>query len=260
MKGILFLIILTILTTGAQASFISLQSTINTKVIEDNLEININTTNLGDESAHDIKLEINTLDQHKASDIKNRLGIQETSSSKFSFSLTSIKPGDYPLILTTNYKDLNSHPFSSVSSSIYNYKERTISSIISKIDPIKLVDKATIMITLSNIDNEEKKVSLKLVTPKELIVKNDNLEFTLKGKEQQSINLDIESFSALKGSTYIILAIIEYDQDGIHHTSITNGIVEIVEKKSSLNILLTLGTLLVFLILLMIYFQFKKKK
>ena len=251
----LFLVIIAILPI-VTASYLSMQSTITTT--EDGTIIKV--TNLGDEAAYNVQLSLDINNKKTISSVKERLDMQESFEWEVPLDTKLKNPGKYPLILTTNYQDANFYPFSAISVSAFDYKQGTISDIASKINNIDLSDEGTLELTIKNLAETAKELNIKLIVPKELTADKDKLRAKLPAKTQSTIHFEIEKFSALAGSSYVVFAVIEYDENGRHYTTMASGVVKIAEKKNVFNNKNLLVSLLVVLVAIFIYFQFKKKK
>ncbi len=260
MKGakniVLLLLIMLIAAQAADASYISIHSTISAT---DN-ETAIKVTNLGDEAAHNVQLSLDINGQQDISPIKKQLGVKESFewSAPLAFKLKN--PGKYPIILTTSYQDANSYPFSAISVSMLDYGQSSISGIAANAGNIGLSEKGTLELGIKNLGETAKDASIRWIIPQELTINNNMLSLKLLPKEQKKVKFDIEKFSALSGSSYAVFAIIEYDEGGRHYTTTANGIVKVIERKNIFNNQnLLIGSLAV-LAAVFVYFQFKKKK
>lgn len=257
MKKILTLLVMILFIVPiVAASYLSMQSSITVT----DKETIITVTNLGDESAYNVQLSLDINGQKKISDLKNQLGMQEKFEWKTPLDAKLKNPGKYPLILTTNYQDANSYPFSAISVSTFDYKQGTISEIIAKINSIELSDKETLELTIKNMADTTKDLSIRLIVPKELTADKGKLRAKLPAKTQTTIHFEMEKFSALLGSSYAVFTVIEYDEDGMHYTAVSNGVVNVVEKKNVFDNQSLLIGLLVVLVVIFVYFQFKKGK
>ncbi len=263
MKGIkiillLFIIAIAIMPSVA-ASYISIQSTVTAA---DN-KTTIKVTNLGDEAAYNVQLSLEANSQKTASSIKKQLGVRESFEWNVPLAFKPKNPGKYPLILTANYEDANSYPFSAISVSTFDYKQATISDIAAKISNLELSDKGTLELKIKNTAETAKDVNIKLIVPKELTANKDKLSAKLPAKSEMSADFEIEKFSALTGSSYAVFAVVEYDEDGKHYTSIANGAVTIMEKQriniSSTFLLATLAILVITFAILQVN-SWKKNK
>ena len=117
MKRLLSLWIIIALTIPlVSASYISIQSSIT---VTENETI-ISVTNFGDEAAYNIQLSLDVNNKRMISNIKEQLNIQKSFEWNAPLSVKPKNPGKYPLILTTNYQDANSYPFSAISVSTFD--------------------------------------------------------------------------------------------------------------------------------------------
>lgn len=255
-KLLLFLLIILLVIPIVVASYLSMQSSIT--VTED--ETIITVTNLGDESAYNVQLSLDISEQKKISDLKSQLGMQEKFEWKMPLDSKPKNPGKYPLILTTSYQDANSYPFSAISVSTFDYKQGAISDIAAKINSIEIADKETLELTIKNTADTTKNLNIRLIAPKELTAEKDKVSIKLPAKREITINFEIKKFSALAGSSYVVFGVIEYDEGGRHYTAISNGVVKVVEKKNIFNNQNLLIALLIILVMIFTYFQFRKKK
>ena len=260
MKGIkvillLFIIAIAVIPSVA-ASYISIQSAITST---DNKTI-IKVTNLGDEAAYNVQLSLDANGKKTASNAKRQLSVRESFEWAVPLSFKSKNPGKYPIVLTTSYEDANSYPFSAISVSTFDYKEAAVSDIAAAMGNIQLSDKGVLELKIKNTGETAKDVNVMLAVPKELTVDKDKLSVKMPAKEQKIVNFEIEKFSALAGSSYAVFAVVEYEEGGRHYTSMANGAVKVVEKKNIFTNQSILISLLVILIVIFIYFQFKKQK
>lgn len=260
MNGIKIILLLFIIAIAimphAAASYISIQSAITAAGNKTTIKV----TNFGDESAYNIQLSLDANDKKTVSNVKKQLGVRESFEWAVPLNFESKNPGKYPLILTTNYEDANSYPFSAISVSTFDYKQATISDIAAKMSNLELSDKGMLELKIKNTAETAKDVNIKLIVPKELTANKDKLNAKLPAKSEISAEFEIEKFSALTGSSYAVFAVVEHDEDNKHYTSIANGAVKITAKKNIFTNQNLLIGFLVILLIIFIYFQFKKKK
>jgi hypothetical protein len=253
MKKTVLVIVLLILVYSVSASYISIQTNVEYEL--DNVEVSV--SNLGDEPAKDVQISAELSGQKKTGNLNKKVGINETVNNTFQFEIDGMN-GQYPLIVTTEYSDMNSYPFSSTTVSLFSVGETAGSDIFGKIDPVELKENVDLEIVLKNLGNEDREVDLKFVVPKELTLEKTEGKLMLEAGKEGELNLNLERFSALPGSTYLVYSIAEYDQGGIHFTSITSATVRVVEnKKFEMPIWMYFAGLVV-LIGAVIYYQYRK--
>ena len=237
------------------ASYISIQSYIATTENETTVKV----TNFGDEAAYNVQLSLDINNKKTASNVQRQLGVRESFEWAVPLNFESKNPGKYPIILTTNYQDANSYPFSAISVSTADYKQATISDIAAKINNLELSDKGLLELKIKNTAETAKEIGIRLIVPKELTADNDRLSLNLPPKTEKTVRFDLGKFSALAKSSYAVFAVIEYDEGSRHYTSMANGVVKITEKKNIFTNQSLLIGFLVILLIIFIYFQLKKK-
>jgi hypothetical protein len=254
MRGVLYLLAFLLCISFASASYISMQTD---ATIASN-QVTVNVSNLGDEASKSVQISAELNSQKKTGAVKDILGIMDKTGQTFTFDTAGMN-GAYPLVITVDYADMNSYPFSSVTVSQFFSGNLTRSEIAGMIDPVVVSDQADIVLKLKNTGTTGKKLSLKFVVPKELTLQQTSGALNLDANSEGNLKLNLKKFSALAGSTYFIYALIEYDENGMHYSSIVSAKVSVVDKK---NILWSNQVLVIAAILAVgafIYFQFKKK-
>ncbi len=117
----------------------------------------------------------------------------------------------------------------------------------------------TLKLTLRNLDDFSHDVNVKLVLPRELKVSDGEKTISLQPKEENELGFEVSSFSALSGSSYVILAPIEYDYENLHYSSITRGMINIGEDGSTYLPIWLPITGIIILGAIFIFYQFKGK-
>lgn len=253
-KTLLFVIFLLCINL-ASASYISIRT--NT-TIDDN-QVFISISNLGDEPAKDVQISAELSGQKKEGTINNILGINQKMNETFEFNIREMN-GVYPLIIITEYSDMNSYPFSSIIVNYFPVGESLRSDVFGKIDPIKLKEEENIKLVLKNLGESSKKISLRFIVPKELTIEKTEGVLNLDARSEGTLNTGLRRFSALTGSTYLIYALLEYDENDVHYTSIVSSTVRVVENSSWFKLPNWLIiSLIAILIAILIIFQFKRK-
>jgi len=233
MKWIVFVIILTFpsLVLGGT---ISLTTSITTDILTTNQgEILFTLANSGDEAAYNVQASIIT---NYFSSQPIHVGTLETNKPyRGEISIIAedaLKEGNYPVVLLTEYTDSNGYPFSSVSPVTLTYKNPYSSRINGIFENIELSGKRSknLVLKLKNMDQIEHEVDVKLTLPNELSSDITNKTVSVGSKKEKDVVFKISNFAGLEGSSYVILASIEYEDD-YHYSSLTSSMVRIVEGK-----------------------------
>lgn len=255
-------VLLMVFSISASASYISLKTSLTSKVKGNVLEVMVDVVNKGDEPAYNVQAEIKVGEQKFLAEKRAELGINQTYKAYATFNLKLGKPGSYPLVLVMHYADANQYPFSALTSHTYTYKTASPpSEVFGRMKSAKFWKTGKVELTLKNMGEEEIKTKTKLFVPRELTVARTSQQITLAPKSEQRVSFEIENFSALDGSNYQVFAISEYDSQDFHQTSITPGTVKIKETREILG--LSYPIVIAILVILVIIFaaaQFWRKK
>jgi len=259
MKKLLILIGLFLIPQIALASVISLTTIISTDIMSgDTTEIRVNILNSGDEAAYSVQASVLLPDDFTVNPKTNFVGTLNPNEPKelyFNISLKdSAYEGTYPLIVLVDYTDANGYPFSSVSPSSLIYKNPTVSKVSGVMPELSLSGKESkkLTLTLRNIDDVEHNVNIELIIPRELKVEDEKNSVLLQSKEEKKLDFDVSSFSALPGSSYVVLATLDYDYENSHYSSAVRSVIKIVAGRPStfpiwVPIITFIGLLIIFI-------------
>ena len=262
MKKYLYLLVFTLCFNNfSYASYISLNTTLTSSIKDKTLVISGSTINKGDESAHNVKAEIKVKDKDIMSNKISELKVNGTYTFEEKFNLNLDKPGTYPVILTIHYTDANQYPFAALSCQTFSYKKDVVAPIFGQLGSITISKEGKIKFALKNFSDKNIKTKTVLVTPRELSVQNSLVQMDLAPKYEGSVDFFVKNFSALNKSTYQVYAVSETEDESAHYTSISQGIIKVIEIKTIFGLNYTIIiSLLVILIAVFFAAQFLKKK
>jgi hypothetical protein len=231
------------LTASSSAKYITmspLSIDMEPIVSGDKTTVNVTMSNTGDEAAYDVELSLMLPSGMRSNQIAmGKMDPNLPQKGTFNLELDpSAKPGKYAIALLTEYKDANYYPFSSVAPQYMVIKETRSSQISGKINELEIGDKGQVRklaLELRNLDTADHRISVRIFAPKELKVTPMETSMNLPARGESKTELDISSFGALKGSTYVVFAAMEYDDSGAHYSSTASGMVKVVEQKDAIS-------------------------
>ncbi len=250
----------------ALATVISLTTTISTVTMTGKSSIiQVKLLNSGDETAYNVQFSLIN-DSFNADKLYvGNLDLNIPFDGNLTITKTKeILPGNYLLVFLTDYADANGYPFSSISRTDLTYKTPSKSLISGNFGELTLSGKQIkkLVLSVKNLDSTSHEVKVRLFLPRELKSDNDNRVLSIPSKEEKKLDFDVSSFSALAGSSYVVLASLEYDENNEHYSSLAQTMIRITEDKgisfnlpSWLPIIVVVGLIAVF-----VYFQFRKGK
>jgi hypothetical protein len=254
-KIILLVMLLGIMLAGV-ASAGSISMTVSTEAVFLPGNMSVSLQNNGDETAWNVHVSV--LSIFEANDIYiNSLGPGQNMSFQIKINKTTdILPGQYPAVILTRYEDANGYPFSSVSPNYVIYEEASISDVHASVQSADLAQEGVIKIEIRNLGNKEENLRVRLYLPLEINSDNEK-NISIAPKSDKEVSFEMSNFGALVGSSYVVLAAVEYEDDA-HYSTVATGIVRIVEE-STLNMDLLIITLII-LIVIFVAYQLKEKK
>jgi len=259
-KKLACLLILTLwLGSAAFASYISLNTTLSSKVENNNLKVTVSVVNKGDESAFNVQAEIKVGKKDVLLSKTSELPVNGIYKVEEAFRLSLAKPGTYPLTLIMHYTDANQYPFSALTGQTFTYRQEAVSPIFGQLKSTSFSKEGQLKLVLKNSGDAGIKTNTYLVAPGELTVAEKSLSLAVASKSEQSGSFAVKNFSALSGSTYQVFAISEFEDQSLHYTSISPGTVKIVERQEIFGLsYATLFFILAMLIIIFIGAQFFK--
>ncbi len=253
MKAKIILLIILLAGVG-RAGSISMTVSTGAVFLPGNMTVSLQ--NNGDETAWNVRMSL--LSIFEATDTYiNSLGAGQNVEFSIEINKTDdILPGQYPAVILTRYEDANHYPFSSVSPNYVIYGEATISDVHASVESAELSTEGVVRIKLRNLGNEEINPRIRLYLPLE-INSDEEKNVIIAPKAEKEVSFKISNFGALVGSSYVIVAAIEYEGNA-HYSTTATGIVRIVEESTLNTDLLIIA--LIFLIVIFVAYQLKGMK
>jgi len=235
--------------TSAKASFITLETKPSSSFDGKRFKMTVAVTNNGDEAAYNLQISAGINNRMVTTPAKESLGVKEKYSVEMATDLTLEKAGRYPVIVNVDYMDANQYPFSAISITHFVYRENLPSQIFGTFRNIEISTKGSLVLSLKNLGEKDKNLSVRLVLPKELSSHDLSRTLSLKAKSEEKASFEVNNFSALPGSAYSIFAVMEYDEGGLHYSNSVAGNIKITKEqgfvRSNQRILVILAIILV---------------
>jgi len=236
MKKLLILFLVTgysfLVTLPASASYISLQTTVNSAVAGNTLTVSISSVNKGDEAAHNVQAEVRLGEKKVVLKKAAELKVNGAYRAQRSFKLDQKVPGEYPLVVVMHYADANQYPFSALSCQTFSYRtESRPSDLFGKLTSSTFWKKGRVKLTLKNLSKADIEASTSLVVPREISAAPDRVEISVPANSKEEAAFELENFSALNGSSYQVFAVTEHEKGSLHQTTITPATVKIMQSQ-----------------------------
>jgi len=253
-----FFLVILLLVSFAYADHITIETNVKSQVEGNILNNEVKITNLGDEYAFNVKASLILNGSVYKSIVKETLSVGESFKFNKSIEIPYSIKGTYPLITKVDYQDSNNYPFQALSISSFNLINITTSNVEVRLENTKLSDKGTLNLLILNKDNKEKDIIITIHAPEGIKVTNTPIKTKL--KNNLKLNFDLERINALSGSNYAVFAVVEYDENNKHFTSINYANVEIVDFIPDEKNIIFKIFIISFIILSLFYIFVKKKR
>lgn len=269
MKKELVVFVLVMLIPVASAGTISVTTSVTTETITNRTGgVNIRLLNSGDESSHNTQISLLSTDYSMETIYVGVLQPNIPFEKNISVNVArELLPGTYPFTIRVDYTDANGYPFSAVSPATVVYKTPTSSGVTGVVKDVNLFEKGeeTLAISVRNLDDSEHEVKVNVILPRELKVDTTSKTIKIGGKNEETLNFKLSNFGGLVGSSYVILANIEYEDKQLHYSTFGRGIARILEKKSGISLPFSLSkwhyaVILGILVIVFVAYQLRGRK
>ena len=155
------------------------------------------------------------------------------------------------------YADANGYLFSAVTPLRIRAGEEGSPGVSIAGTPVnlRLRSSARLRCRVRNLESAEQKIRLSLLLPRELKCLQPEKEIVVSGKTEDTAAFRLSEVGALEGSSYAVVAVAEYEKDGLHRASASTASVRILAARSPyVFALLVLGVFV-----LVVLWVFRKK-
>ncbi|VVB54907.1 NPCBM-associated, NEW3 domain of alpha-galactosidase [uncultured archaeon] len=270
-RGIILLVgVLLTLSSTASSDVITLTTTFievgkGGVVSKESSGLNVSIVNTGNVPALNVQTELMLPDGFTSKPVfPGTLEPNVTQYLYFPLTLPeNVSPGRYPLVLSTHYTDANSYPFSTIAPTYFVYQTATPILLRGVLPEVTVSgdESSSFMFRIANTGKDPHNVSIRIYAPNELKLDKDATTVELLGREDKEVPFTLQSFGALPGSAYVILATAEYDEGGMHYSSLAGGMVKVTVKASVFELPSTsiIFGVAVLIVLAIVYLQIKGK-
>ena len=259
-----FLLFSILLSSIACGSYISMTTAVNNLFLRENLtSVNVSVMNSGDEAAYNVKISPILPRGFKAGEIF--VGTLEPNTRvEFKMNVSLIAPakrGTYTMGILTYYEDANGYPFSSISPNYLIYKEASSPRIFGRMEHAKLTEEGSTVLKLKllNKDSREHEIKVTLFLPNELVADAENKTVVLAPNAEKSVEFRVSNFGALAGSTYVVFASLDYEDNETHYSRFATALITVEREGRSWMLILAAVVLFAALIGVNLVYKFRWK-
>ena len=214
------------------AENIILTSSLTCEVTPPMLKAKLLLRNDGEAAAHNIQAGFHTTDKQWISKVFPKLEADQELTIDYLEKLELEKKGIYPLIVKIHFKDEGGYPMTTVIVNPYTYEEITSPDIYGKLDKLALSNSGELHLDITNTGYDDLYLDINIFVPDEISVQQTQTQLALKARSKVDHRFALKNFSALTGAIYPVWAIIEYEWEDKHFTSVCSGEIEIIRSEN----------------------------
>jgi hypothetical protein len=220
-------------TTGADARTISISIGQRAELRDGMLVVKLNVSNGGDEAAKSVTAKLRVGDDEVRGKLHDELGPSATFEEELSIRTGQLGVGRWPFQIAVDYADANQYPFQALHMTTIVVGQPPIAKVsLPEIAAAGgIAEQGTITVKFKNLAGAARELSYRLAAPEGLEAKEPTGRVSLAGWGDASESVAIINRTALAGSRYPVFVAVEYDEDGVHHAVVQQGMVEIVPPR-----------------------------
>ncbi|MCE9615025.1 MAG: hypothetical protein K8T26_12170 [Lentisphaerae bacterium] len=198
----------------------------------DGTNLVVEIVNAGDEAAQNIVGRVDFNGTIVETPPLQSLPPSEPRGVPVGLSLAGLR-GLYPVIVVVNFEDLNGYPFSTVSVLQVTAEDAQPSDLLGVLSETSIRGKTPMAFRIRNDHADAITARYHLVAPRELLAGPATGEVSVPGSGTATVPLTVENFSALPNSRYGLHAVLEYDAEGRHYTTVASTTVTVLQPRAS---------------------------
>lgn len=227
-RRLLMLFLLAVLApAAARAGSIVLQTHATSDVTKEGVVIQVTTTNVGQEKAVSLEVHVFFLGGSQSSGVQPPLEPGGTRTTAIRLARLPDRPGAYMVPVRVDFRDANGYPFSSMAHASFVYQEGVFTDVLLSLKDTLLSGTLRLPVKVVNLDRKAHQVRVRLALPRELRGHPLEQRTSLQPQQKTTLAFRLENVYATEGSSYPILALLEYDDGGRHYGMVSEGMVTI---------------------------------
>ena len=225
------------LVFGAQAAWagtISMNTTVTSQIRGDDLMVEVVLANLGTDAAHAVQIEATALGAKTTEKGPDLLPPNEPFEIKLHLPFKAKTPGTYPVLVRVFFQDSNQYPFSSLAPGVATYEKIAASNLLIQGKAGDVEEDGEVEFKLANLSERSLKLNISIYAPREFTLSDKEFKIDLPARSKRDLNVEVKNFTALSGATYPILAVAQYEDQGMHYTASAKAMAKVTRASDPL--------------------------
>jgi len=230
--GLIFYFFSAITTGKTFAGIISIQMRMSHSFVSDRINVRIDATNRGTESAQNLRAFLYIFNRTLTSQVLDRLEKEETRSFNFEIPKPDDKRGRFAFTGEILFHDANNHPFSALSCNTFNIGYNPPSQFKGNIPHLTVEKKGTVRVQVVNLTSRTRTSRIFLRLPHGLYAPVNPKSLKFDPYAEKEVNFQIENRYGISAATYPFFCIIEDKSGKVHYAEILRSTIQVKEFKN----------------------------
>ena len=205
---------------GSHAGTISIRMDMRVANYLDHLEVAIEATNTGDDTALEPNASFMIFDHSTSSESIEKLDPAQSHTFTIHVPVPREKIGRYPYMGEIEYLDVSRHRFSALGGAVAEFHDSTDATLSGEVLPFELEEMGDIPIQVTNTASRARLFRVSLSVPRGLASSRRTIMASLGPGESGSYKFPILARYGLKEADYPVYFALEYDEAGVHQTAL----------------------------------------
>jgi hypothetical protein len=212
---------------NADAGTLSIQTRSTIQVTGNRIRAEIEYANNGTATARVAQAHLTVSDRRLSGPVSERLEPGQSASAIFELLFDGVPESRYPFIVYVNFNDENDYPFSALSCGTFSFLGEGPADIGCNGSEITLSEEGNVEFIVRNTGTRAVELSARLVLPREFSSARTLEVIDLKPGEAAPVRFQVRNFGALKGASYPVFCIVEYELDGRHGSTVGRSLIAV---------------------------------
>ena len=200
----------------AHGGHITMATQYSVTPVPDGAMLAVTVRNRGDVPAHAVQFEVSVEGNSLVGPVIDKLAVDESTSVEFTLADHFQRPGRYPLVIRTFYKDTAGHRFTALIVGFYNHQSSVKPDVFieGQATIVPVDGSGTVAFVLRNEGSSTLAMDLELHLPEELSTARRHAVVEVVPHSEDTVMFDLENYSALANSRYPVALVGRYEHDG----------------------------------------------
>lgn len=197
------------------------------------LVADVQVANSGDEAAHNVSALLRFGDKEVRGQPTATLPPGGSMKSDLALDVGQLGTGHYPFQVAVDYADSNQYPFQALHVGLLTVGSPTPAKIAVrdlKADPF--ASRGTLRLVVKNLSSAKRETTVRIAAPDGIEVTEPAHTVALEPWAESPVAVPLVNRSALAGSRLPVFAMVEYEDEGVHHAVVGQGMVGILASQS----------------------------